>query len=407
MPSYFYIAKSLKGEEKSGVREAKNERELARALHQEGYILLRAKPEGRKLEKMKFEISFPFLENVSLIEKIMFTRNLGVMITAGIPLPRILRTLADLTKSKKLKNALLDIEEKITKGKSFSDSLIGHLDIFPELFTSIIKVGEESGTLEDVLKTLTQQMEREHELKSKLVGALAYPVVVILAMLGIGFLMLAMVVPKLAETFAELDIQLPATTQLVIKTGNFLANFWYLLPLIILISLLLLRMVLRTKIGRKAIDTLSLKMPIISSLVIKTNSASMVRTLSSLISAGVPIVRGLEIISESMGNIYYKEAMKEAVEKVRKGGKLSEALKKYNNIYPALVNQMLGVGEETGQTSDVLKKLADFYEEEVANATKALASLIEPIIMIIIGAAVGFFAISMIQPMYSMMGAIK
>lgn len=407
MPSYFYIAKSLKGEEKSGVREAKNERELARALHQEGYILLRAELEGRKLEKMKFEISFPFLENVSLIEKIMFTRNLGVMITAGIPLPRILRTLADLTKSKKLKNALLDIEERITKGKSFSDSLIEHSDIFPELFTSIIKVGEESGTLEDVLKTLTQQMEREHELKSKLVGALAYPVVVILAMLGIGFLMLAMVVPKLAETFAELDIQLPATTQLVIKTGNFLANFWYLLPLIILISLLLLRMVLRTKIGRKAIDALSLKMPIISSLVIKTNSASMVRTLSSLISAGVPIVRGLEIISESMGNIYYKEAMKEAVEKVRKGGKLSEALKKYNNIYPALVNQMLGVGEETGQTSDVLKKLADFYEEEVANATKALASLIEPIIMLIIGAAVGFFAISMIQPMYSMMGAIK
>lgn len=412
MARYIYTAKSLKGEEKSGTTEAKNERELAHILHKEGYVLIRVEQEGKNSGKKPRSFfgkggTIPFFGAVSLTEKIMFTRNLGVMITAGIPLPRILRILSDLTKSKKLKIALLNIEEKITKGKSFSDSLAEHQDIFPELYTSIIKVGEESGSLEEVLRILTQQMEREHELKSKLLGAITYPAVIILTMLGIGFLMLIKVVPKLAETFAELDIQLPATTQLVIKLGNFLANFWYLLPLIILISLLLLRIVLRTKIGRKTLDGLSLKIPIISSLVIKTNSASMVRTLSSLISAGVPIVRSLEIISGSMGNVYYKEAMKEAIEKVKKGDKLSESLKKYSNIYPALVNQMLAVGEETGQTSDILKKLADFYDEEVANATKALTSIIEPVIMIIIGAAVGFFAISMIQPMYSMMGAIK
>lgn len=407
MAKYFYIAKSLKGEEKSGTMEVKNERELARVLHQEGYILVRAELESSSPGKRKFAISLPFLSGVSLTEKLMFTRNLGVMIAAGIPLPRILRTLAGLSRSKKLKTALLNVEDKVIKGDGFSDSLAEHPDIFPELFTSIIKVGEETGTLEDGLKILTQQMEREHELKSKLLGALTYPAVIILAMLGIGFLMLVTVVPKLAETFAELNVELPPTTQLVINIGNFLANFWYLVPLIILIFLLLLRMILKTKAGRKAIDALGLKMPIISSLVIKTNSASTVRTLSSLISAGVPIVRALEILSGSLGNVYYKQAIRETVEEVRKGGKISDVLRKYENIYPALVTQMLGVGEETGQTSNVLQKLADFYEEEVTNATKALASLIEPVIMLVIGAAVGFFAISMIQPMYSMLGAIK
>jgi len=411
MAKYFYIAKSLKGEEKSGIMEVKNERELARVLHQEGYILVRAEleassPGKRTLTKFLWG-SLSFLSGVSLTEKLMFARNLGVMIAAGIPLPRILRTLAGLSRSKKLKTALLTIEAKVIKGKGFSDSLAEHPDIFPELFTSIIKVGEETGTLEDGLKILTQQMEREHELKSKLLGALTYPAVIISAMLGIGFLMLVTVVPKLAETFAELNVELPPTTQLVIKIGNFLANFWYLIPFIILIFLLLSRMVLKTKEGRKAIDALGLKAPIISSLVIKTNSASTVRTLSSLISAGVPIVRALEILSGSLGNVYYKQAIRETVEEVKKGGKISDVLRKYENIYPALVTQMLGVGEETGQTSNVLQKLADFYEEEVTNATKALASLIEPIIMLVIGAAVGFFAISMIQPMYSMLGAIK
>ncbi|MDI6592010.1 MAG: type II secretion system F family protein [Patescibacteria group bacterium] len=405
MPNYFYLAKSLKGEEKSGEMEAKDERELARILRGTGYILIRAEPLRKELKK-KFEISLPF-GGVSLTEKIMFTRNLRVMMSAGIPLPRTLETLAGLTKSKKLKKALLNIKEKIQKGERFSESLAFHPTIFSELFTNVIKVGEESGTLEEVLKILTRQMEREHELRSKLIGALIYPAVIILAMLGVGFLMLVKVVPKLAETFRELNIELPLTTQLVINLGTFLAKFWYLLPLIIVIFLILLRMALRTKPGKRLLDALFLKIPIISSLVIKINSAAMVRTLSSLISAGVPIVRSLEIISGSMGNIYYQESMKEAADKVKKGAKLSETLERYSHIYPTLVNQMLGVGEETGQTAEILEKLADFYEEEVTNATKALTSIIEPVIMLIIGAAVGFFAISMIQPMYSMLGAIK
>ena len=405
MPRYIYTAKSLKGEIKSGVLETEDERQLARILRQEGYVLISANLEKEK--KGKLEISLPFFEKVSLTEKLMFTRNLRVMIAAGMPLPRALETLALQSKSKKFRGGLLDIVEEITKGKNFSDSLSKHSDIFSELFTSMVKVGEEAGTLEEVLRILTNQMEREHELKSKLKGAMIYPSVIILTMIGIGILMLIMVVPRLAETFQELNIELPPTTRFVIFLGNFLAKKWFLAALIILVFIVLLKMILKTKTGKKIIDFLILKIPIVASLVKKTNSAYTVRTLSSLIASGVPIVRALEIISGTLGNIYFQEAVVEASEKVRKGSKVSEALRPYEGLYSSTVIQMIEVGEETGETSTILAKLADFFEEDVTAATKNLSSVIEPVLMLIIGGAVGFFAISMIQPIYSMLGAIK
>ncbi len=406
MPKYFYTAKSLKGEPKSGTLEAKDKSELARTLRQEGYVLIKAGLEGEEIKRKKFKISLPFLGRISLTEKMMFTRNLQVMIAAGISLPRALRTLALQTKSKKFKKALFNIAEEITKGKSFSDSLQKHPNIFPEVFTSMVKVGEEAGTLEEVLKTLTQQMEREYELKSKIKGAMIYPAVIICAMLGIGFLMLVMVVPKLAETFRELNVELPPTTKVVISFGTFLAEKWFFAILIAILLFFVFRIILKTKRGKRMVDFLSLKIPIISPIIRKTNSAYTVRTLSSLFASGVPIVRSLEIVSAALGNIYFREAMTESAEKVRKGSKLSESLRPYQDIYPSIIIQMIEVGEETGETSDILGKLADFFETEVGNATKNLSAAIEPILMLIIGAVVGFFAISMVQPMYSMLGAM-
>ncbi|MDI6603220.1 MAG: type II secretion system F family protein [Patescibacteria group bacterium] len=402
MPQYFYTAQSLRGESKSGVLEAKDEHQLARTLRQEGWILIRA--ESPTTFKKKWW-RMPFL-GVSLTEKIFFTRNLRVMISAGLPLPRVLEILANQTKSQKFKKALLNILDEIVKGKNFSDSLQKYPDIFSELFQSMVKVGEESGTLEDVLKTLAQQMEREYELKSKIKGAMIYPAIVICAMLGVGILMLVMVVPKLAETFEELEIELPMTTKVVIGLGSFLAQKWYLAIIILVVLIFLFWQAMRTKAGKKIIDTLVLKIPIISSIVRKTNSAYTVRTLSSLITAGVPIVRSLEITSGTLSNIYYQSAILEAAQKVRKGEKIAQALKPYENIYPSIVIQMMAVGEETGETSNVLAQLAEFFEEEVSNATKNLAVVIEPVIMIILGAVIGFFAVSMIQPMYAMLGAL-
>ncbi len=407
MPKYFYTARSLEGEPKSGVLEAKDTHELARILRQEGYLLISANLEETGAKKRRFKISLPFLLWVSLKERMFFTRNLRVMIGAGLSLPRALKTIAKQTKSQKLRAALESIMGEIEKGKSFSQSLSRHHDIFSELFQNMIKVGEESGTLENVLDVLTKQMEREYDLKSKIKGAMIYPAVIILAMIGIGILMLVMVVPRLAETFVELNIELPRTTQFVMFSGVFLAKRWYIMILIIIVVSVLIRMFLKTKIGKRLLDTLFLKIPIISPIVKKTNAAYTTRTLSSLISAGVPIVRSLEIVSGTLGNIYFREAVAKAAEKVRKGEKLYEAFLPYENLYPSIVLQMIGVGEETGETSTMLGKLADFFEEEVGSDAKNLSAVIEPFLMLFIGAVVGFFAVSMIQPMYSMLGAIK
>ncbi len=405
MPKYFYTAKTLKGETKTGVLETKDIHQLAKKLREQGFILIKAETE-EKAEKEKFKVTLPFFGGVSLKEKMFFTRNLQVMITAGLSLPRALALLASQSRNKKFQRALLNIGEEIAKGKRFSEASAKYSDIFSELFQNMVKVGEETGTLEDVLKVLSRQMEKENELKSKIKGAMLYPAVIVAAMIGIGILMLVMVVPKLAETFEALGTELPPTTQLVIGLGTFLVEKWYLVILILIFLIFILLRAMKTKKGKKAIDALLLKIPIASSIIKKTNSASTVRTLSSLITSGVPIVRSLEIVSGTLGNIYFKEAINEAAKKVRKGEKLSDALKPYQNIYSVTVIQMIAVGEETGETSSILSKLADFFEEEVGRDTENLSSVIEPVIMIIIGAAVGFFAISMIQPMYSMLEAL-
>lgn len=405
MPKYFYTARTPEGENKTGTLEAQDTHHLSRLLKQEGLMLIKAELEINKQQK-KFEIVFPF-SGVPLTEKMFFARNLQVMISAGIPIPRAIDILSIQVKSKKFKRALLNIIIEITKGKNLSDCLASHPNIFSELFQSMVKVGEESGTLEDVLKVLSLQMEREQDLRSKITSAMIYPAVIITAMIGIGILMLVMVVPKLAETFEELGAELPITTKIVIRFATFLSVRWYLVLIFLAALVFLFLQISRTTMGKKIIDTLTLRLPIVSPIVKNTNSAYTVRTLSSLISAGVALPRSLEITSGTLGNLYYKKALTEAAERVRKGEKLSEALKAYNNIYPVTVIQMMAVGEETGETSTVLSKLAEFYENEVSNSTKNLASVIEPVLMVIIGAVVGFFAISMIQPMYTMLGSIK
>ncbi|MBL7156211.1 MAG: type II secretion system F family protein [Candidatus Pacebacteria bacterium] len=401
---FSYIAKSLKGKEEQGVLEAETESQLARDLKKKGLVLVFAEPEISKKEKLK--VNIPSFGKVSAVDKIMFTKNLKIMISAGIALPKALNILSQQVKNNKFKQAILNVEQKVIQGETFSGALLKHSDVFPEFFSSMVKVGEQGGKLEQVLGILTKQMEREHELKSKIQGAMMYPAVIILAMLGIGVLMLVMVVPKLSATFEEFEIALPITTQFVVWLGETLASKWYLFLGLIFLSPFLFSNISKTKTGKQTIDKLVLKIPIVSPIIKKTNSAYTVRILSSLIASGVPIAKSLEILSRTLGNVFYRQAMEVSAEKVRQGSKLSDILKNYQNIYPLLVVQMIAVGEETGQTSEVLEKLADFFEEEVANSSKNLATIIEPIVMLLIGGAVGFFAISMIQPMYSMMGAI-
>lgn len=406
MAKYFYQAVSQQGQNQTGEEIAQDEKELAKILHEKGLVLISAKPAEKRGFSLKFDLSQDIF-GIPLAEKLMFVRNLRVMVASGVALPKALDILSQQVRSGMFKKAVIDMKESVVRGKALSQTLEEHSEIFSELFSNMVKVGEESGTLESVLNQLALQLEKEHELKAQITGALLYPAVVVLAMAGIGVLMLVVVVPKLAQTFKDLGVQLPFTTRLVITTGTFLSQRWYVaFPALFVLVGIFFRL-LKTKRGKRVLDTFLLKAPLLSDLVRKTNSATTLRTLSSLIASGVPIVRALEITSRVVGNSFFREALEACSKEVSKGAKVSESLDKQNHAYPPLVIQMMSVGEETGESSEVLAKLAEFYEEEVTQITKNLASVVEPLLMLVIGAAVGFFAISMISPMYSLLNSIQ
>ncbi len=260
--------------------------------------------------------------------------------------------------------------------------------------------------MEEVLKVLASQMRKDHELVSQVRGAMLYPVIIITVMIGIGILMMILVIPRLAEVFAELEVELPPTTKIIIFIGNSLATNTLLVLGAIPVLGVLAKTAFSSTQGKHVLDWLFLRFPLIAGITKKVNAARFARTLSSLTKSGVPIVRSLEILAGTLTNHYYKESIVSSIEKVKKGEALSKSLADYSRLYPPIVVQMVAVGEETGALAEIMQRLANFYEAEVSNITRNLSSVIEPILMVMIGAVVGFFAVSMIQPMYSMLGSI-
>jgi type IV pilus assembly protein PilC len=408
MPNYFYTAKSFDGQTKNGTANAKDMSQLAQSLKREGLILVKADlPDENKIER-KNPLGFLFNSaKISDTERILMTRNLWIMTVTGLSPVKIFDVLSLQTKNVGFKKALLAIREKINKGQTLSESLSGYPAIFSDLFLSMVKAGEESGTLEEVFKTLSLQLEKDHQLRSKIQGAMIYPVIILLTMAGVGVIIVTVVLPKLNTFFSGLNAKLPIYTTIVLGLGNFALQYW---PVLIITPLVLIFSVmggLKTKAGKKFLDTIFLKIPLISKLVRESNCALLIRALSSLIAAGVPIVKALEIVSGIVGNYYFKQAVSGAVEKVKKGESLSSSLKPYQNIFPSGSLEMIQVGEETGKTAIILKRLAEFYEDEVVSSTEKLSSAIEPVLILVLGICVAIFAISIIEPMYSVLGSIS
>ncbi len=404
MPRYSYVAKDIKGEIQLGTQEAVNETTLNQILNEKGYFLI--KKESLVAPTSKLELCLSFFSRISLAEKLLFVTNLQLMVSAGVPLSRAIGILAGHTENKKFKGIIEEISEKIIKGKSLFESMSGYPNVFPEIFCRMIEVGEEAGTLETVLDVLVKQMEKDYALRSKLRGAMIYPIIVFSLMLVIGIVMMITIIPKFSNLFSSMGVTLPFTTRVLIFTGNSLAKYWYLIPIVFLALFLFLRFSLKTNVGKLIWSKFSLRIPIIGSIVKKTNIAQTIRTLGSLLASGVSIVRSLEIISNTLGNIYYRRAIIMAAEDVKKGFHLAEVLQKYGNLYPQLITQVIETGEETGKTSLVLEKIAEFYEKDIDRITANLSSVVEPFLIVFIGLCVGFFALSIIQPMYGILGSV-
>lgn len=346
------------------------------------------------------------LNSVSADEKVFLVKNLAAMLDAGLTTSRALAVMERQSKNPRLKSVIGSLIAEVRRGATLSSAFEKFKEIFSPLLVSMVRAGEESGKLGESLRVVALQMDRTNALKKKIRGALMYPGIVITAMIGIGILMLIYVVPTLTATFKELNTELPATTQFVIAVSNFLTTHTILALSGIVAIVVLFIAGLRTPRGRQAVDFLMLRVPVIRNLVMEVNSARTARTLASLLSSGVDMVVSIAIARDVVQNVYYQKVLLEAERGVVKGSPLSEAFAKHPELYLPLMAEMIAVGEETGKLSELLKDTAEFYENSVDQETKDLSTIIEPFLMIVIGAAVGFFAVSMIAPIYSLSNAI-
>lgn len=348
-----------------------------------------------------------YLSRVKSDELVMVTRNLGSMLLAGLPLTRALSVIERQSTNPRLKGILVAVQARITKGDQFNEALAEFPKTFNDLYIAMVKAGEESGSLSDTLQVLSQQMERSVSLRKKIKGAMMYPAVVLIIMTGIGILMMMYVMPSITDTFKGLGSDLPATTQALISASEFMTGHTILAFSLMFGIVFSIIYFFKTDIGKKVSSWSVVRLPVIGKIAKEANAAVMARTLSSLLSSGVDVLRALSITEDVVQNFYYKRIIHEAQLRVEKGTALSETFIEHKKLYPILVGEMIAVGEETGQIAGMLKELAIFYETEVEHKTKDLSTIIEPLLMVVIGGSVGFFALAMIAPIYSLADSIN
>ncbi|MFA5166437.1 MAG: type II secretion system F family protein [Candidatus Paceibacterota bacterium] len=409
MTQYVYRAIDKVGQDVSGNREAADEYDLARILKQEGLVMVSSEIATKKRGGLNVEIKIPTFGGIGFVDKLMFVRNLQIMVAAGISLPQALEIIAAQTENTQLQKIIYSVKDEIIKGKSFSETARKYPKVFSDFFCGMVSIGEKTGGLDRVLKDLAYQMEKEYRITSKIKGAMTYPSVIVSVMLIMGIGLMIFVVPNLLKMFVDMGVELkdlPVTTQALVAIGDYFKqpiNVAVFLGVIALIIFAITSFA-RTKPGKRFFDNLSIKLPVIGTLVRKSNIASIIGNFSVLMQSGVPVVQSLQILSSATTNYYYAKSLGEAIEKIQKGKKLSEALQPYKNLYTLSVVQMIGIGEETGMTSDILRKLSEFYEEEVSRAADSLTTIIEPLLMIVVAIAVGFFASALFSPIYSTLG---
>ena len=405
---FSYTAKDSKGVMNEGVMDAEDRFAVARNLRAQNYVPVSVTEiHGKRKNKIEAHFLDEFFSGVSLHEKIVFANNLSGMLTAGLTLYRSLEVELKQTKNPALKTILSGLLASINQGESLSQGMAKYPAVFSDLFISMVHAGEESGKLPWSLKEIASNLEKSYDLNRKIKGALTYPAIIVCAIFVVGIIMLIFVIPTLTKIFSDMGTTLPVTTQSIIFVSN-------LLSVHPIVSLLVLALAIaggisfvRSKKLKPFNDALVLKLPIIGTIVQEVNVARTARTLSSLLASGVDVTKSLHITRDVLQNIHYKRVLDHAAEVVQKGELLASVFRQNEKLFPVMISEMMAVGEETGKLSQMLAEGATFFEEEVDAKTKSLATVIEPVVMVIVGAAVGFFAISMISPMYSLMSSIK
>lgn len=343
-------------------------------------------------------------------ELVMFTRQLSAMVSAGVPILRCLESMADHAESPGFKATINEVSRDIEGGMSFADALSRHPSIFNDVYVNMVRAGETGGILDDILKRLALQQEKSASIRKKVKGAMTYPMVLVFITIGAFFGLMIFVIPAIGNTIKDLggeDAELPALTQVMLNISGFIVSYWYiLLPIFAGIVWGLIRYT-KTPSGKRQLHNFLVNGPIIGKITKKIAVARFTRTFSALIGAGVAVLEALDVTSRAVGNLVYEDSLRSATKRVKEGETLSKIIAEDDSLYPPIVAQMLSVGEETGQTDQVLVKVADFYEEEVDTAIASISSTIEPIMIVFMGGMVGLIAASVMMPITGLANSIK
>lgn len=404
---FTYKAQKSSGEFYEGERDAPDRFALARELRGEGETLITAETqEASSHIYLDLKRALPFTGHISIREKIVFIRNLAGMLGAGLTVSRALSVLERQTRTQKFKQIIADLAGRINTGESLSQALSGHPDVFPSLVISMVKAGEEGGNLSLSLFAVSEQLDRSYALQRKVRGALIYPAIVFTVMIVVGIVLFVYVVPQLTGAFKEFNIQLPLTTRIVIAVSDFLQAHFLTGLLLIAGAVIGLLAAVKSEHGRRFVDFAVLHIPAVTPLIKEANAARTASTLSSLLSAGVEVVTALEITANTLPNMYYREVLRKSQDTIQRGEPMSGVFREHEKIFPPFLSEIIAVGEETGKLSPLLKEAGVFFETEVGERAKDISTIIEPALMVIVGVAVGFFAVAMIAPMYSLMDSI-
>jgi len=404
MPRYKGNLRDRTGKAVQMVIKADSSNEARIAWSQKGFKVIEVKEETGGID---FEAISLSLKAVTIKDKALFSRQLATLVNAGVSMVRGLGVLTDQCANPKLKVTLKKVLDDVQEGSAFSDALRKHPKVFDRLYCAMVQAGETGGVLDDVLSRLAQLLEDAARLANQIKSAMTYPAVVTFIAVAIFIGMCKFIIPVFSGVFQSLGSELPAFTQILVNISDFL-NSWtfWLVPGGIIAFIIAYRWFYSTPYGKLYMDGVFLKLPLFGDLVVKTAVARFARTFGSLTRAGVPILSSLEITSETAGNVVISNAIDVARESVKEGGMISPALEK-TEVFPVMAIQMISIGEETGEMDKMLMKVADFYENEVEEAVKALTSLMEPIMILLLGGMVGSIIVGMYLPIFSIMDKIK
>ncbi len=396
MPKYNYILSNSVGVKTRGFIVASNPEAVKLKLQEEGQIIISI------IEEQKLHTFFWKKPGLSFVEIMMFVRQLGTMIKVGVPIMEALEIIISQTREKKNRKMYENILGMIQSGQTLSKSLAEYGTIFPDVIIKMIETGEESGTLNDVMEYLNVQLEKEYEIRKKLVSAFIYPAVIIGLTLMMTMGIVIFIMPKITKIFSSFKIKLPFITQILIDFNTFVTQKPFLTVFILFATIFFFKTIFKLKALKPFWNRLSIYLPVFGRITVSANLARFNRTLSSLLQSGTSIVKALEIVTNTVSNDLYKKAIQAASNKVEQGGKLGESLENNEKLFPVLVTKMLYIGEKTGSLETTTNRLATMYEREVDNLTRNLSVLLEPLLLIFMGVLVGGIALAIILPIYQL-----